>query len=321
MVPLRLALLALFLPLVTFADDVGRRVYLLAKPAVRTMERGPLWTAVPVLLDLSYASAVTVGTYHMTGSPLATAGMAIYQFGTGGTVITGLIRQGTKEWFELTRTSELREIAREVPGARNIRVLSTTNREGTGFLSSRLQSLSLYFVEVEGDHVPESFRGSPWLPVDDLEGTKLRLELRYKDAPNHLPAAELSLKQLFEGTPLDVEVERVWREAIRGWHQDVSLWDRFLTHKSTESLKIRGFLVRGEEALEMGDMAVGKSVLKQIGATWDERLKRFFAVQVRGKTEEEARKKIRTRETLVISHKDCSTWYRRLLGRELLLAP
>lgn len=290
---LRIALLALLFPVFAFADEVGRRVYLLAKPTVRTMDRGVLWTAVPVMLDMSYATAMTVGTYHVTGSPLATAGMAIYQFGTGGTVITGLVREGTKQWFDFTRRGELKAIAQEVPGARSIRVLSTTHSEGTGFLTSRLQSLSLYFVEVEGEEVPESFRGAPWVSVGDLESTKIRLELSHKSATEPLPYAELTLKQLFDGAPIDSEVEKVWRAAIRDWQDEASLWDRYVSHSSMESFKIQGSLVRGDEVLELGDMAVGKSVLKQLGATWGERVKRFFATHFAGKTEEEARKKSR----------------------------
>lgn len=316
MVLLRVALIAFLLPSFVFATDVPRRVFLLAKPSVQTMERGVAWTAVPLTMDLAYGSGATFVYYQATGEPFSTAAMALYQLGTGATGVKGMVDWGTSKWFDLNRRKELEEIAK-TPGVQKIRALTATHTERMGFMSSRLESSTFYFVEVAGDEVPKEFKGAQWLPVDDLAGTKLRLNLKleghYKVAP-----AEISLQQLFDGHPLDAETERIWKAAIGEWTHKQPLMDRYVTHKSINGMRIEASLVRGEEVLDLGNWATGRGVLSQIGDTWFQNLKRFLAVNVRGKTEDEARKLIRARETEVLAKGSCSSWYRRLRGREVL---
>lgn len=314
---LRLALLALILPLFVFAQEVPRRrVYLLAEPRLQSMERGRVWTAVPMSMDFLYSGTATFLTYQTTGEPIATAAMALYQFGMGATSATASVNWASGHWFEYRRQAELKEFA-AMPGVKTIRALSSTSSESTGFMKSRFQSSTLYFIEVEGDQVPEKFKGVPWVPVDDLEGTKLRLELKLPGKTG-LPQAELSLRQLFDGAPIDPTTEAAWKSAIGDWRKELGYLDRFVTNKSAKAMKIEANLVRGEQVLPLGEWAAGKGAMKQLGMTWLERLKMFFAEHALGRSEEEARKHIQAKATVVVSDKDCTKWWRRVLGREVL---
>jgi hypothetical protein len=164
----------------------------------------------------------------------------------------------------------------------------------------------------------KEYAGAKWIELDDLKNTKLRLRLELAGSTQLLPEVELSLDKIFTGAPMDAEVERLWKKAIEDWSASQGFWDRYVTHRSLSGVHVQSALVRGENVLDLGEFAKGKAVRGLLGMTWLQRLKSFFSTQVLGKTEEEARKKLRTRNSVVLERGQCSSWYKRILGIQIM---
>jgi hypothetical protein len=300
-------------------EAVPRRVYLLSAPIEQSVKGncgvlGGIWA-----FNLTWTAAVIGGTYVCFHDPISAGMLAATSIPRDYFYSIAEIKTANELTARWRRRKDLRNIA-AAAHAQKIRVITTGESKSIGIFNSQLNSKSFVFVEVSGDKPPAPFEGKQWLPAGDLSQTKVRLKFELPGDGKELPALELSLEEIFAGATIPPETEMAWIGAIKEWNQSRPVWERYISHKTFNSeARLSASLVKGDEVLSLGDYARGSSVKKVLGYTWLKRLRRFLDVTVFGRDPLDWSPTIQSQSIAVHDNANCSKWYRRLLGQEILV--
>lgn len=299
----------------------SRHVYLLSAPIEQKVKGNCVAVGAIWALNLSWTTASVVGTYLCFHDPISAGMIATWDLSQDILYSTSEVRTANEVVARWRRRKDLREIAKATK-AQEIRVITTGSSRQLGLFNATLDSKSFIFVETTSDQPPPAYQGKEWLHVGDVENTKVRMRFELPGYEKELPALEISLADLFKGTKIPVEVENAWRAGMKDWNKQFPAWERYVTHRTfNKEAKVTAELVKGGEALALGDYATGHSIKHMLGMSKFQRLKRFLDEVLFDRDRRETGPHLATQSIAVHDSASCSNWYRRLLGREVLVSP
>lgn len=311
----------------------AKRYYLLEAP-VEFSARNPWWLTAGII-GKSVGEAVigTSAIFYTSGSPTAAGTYAAVKMITAPR-IAGEIRAGVALQAFRGRNKQLKPVASN-EGAEVIRTL-TFNEYDNKILHPTAQSRSFVFLEVEGDQPPAEIsvadpnapggqKTVKWNEIASLEETKIRLEIKIPNGAKELAPAEFSVADLFEGMVLPSKNRRAWNEAVSEWEKaEVEAgritWKNKLTKSHLKKIELATSLVQDGKVLPLGNLPEGKYVGSLLGRLPSQAFARmYFSLMPKALGTWQSGRPLKTSEIRVVKDKSCSSWYRRMMQKDILV--
>jgi hypothetical protein len=288
--------------------------YLLAEPLKQTVAldtplRKTLFGAT-VAADLAWTATNTLVYYQITGEPFSTAAYGVYNLVSGMAFINAEVRLQEEVLARIARRSELTAISQN-PGAEEIRVLTTGYFEQTTPYTTRLHSRSFIFLESE-----EAPKKGSWTRIPNEKKSKVFFEMKIPNNPGSLKAWEVTLEELFDGTSIPQEILNEWEEPLNAHSNQRSLWQKWVSKKGMEGVQIEAYLMNKGEKIPFGPVATESGVFRFMNGNkiqaWNNTFRSLFQIEKKPVP-------VKTQNTRVVRSKGCSSWFQRLLGKEILV--
>jgi hypothetical protein len=304
-------LLALHISL--FAIPCSAGTYLLAEPLEQTVAldtpiRKTLFGAT-VAADLAWSATNTFVYYQITGEPISTAAYGVYNLATGMAFINAEVRLQEEVMARMARRSELKAISQN-PGAEEIRVLTTGYFEQTTPYTTKLHARSFVFLDSS-----ETPKNGNWKRIPDEKNAKVSFELKIPKNPGSLTKWEVTLEELFEGTAIPKEILQEWEKPLNAYSSERSLWQKWVSKKGMEEVQIEAYFLNNWEKMPLGPVATETGVFRFLNGNkiqaWNNTFRKLFQFEKKPVP-------VKTQNTRVVRSNGCSSWYNRLLGREIV---
>ncbi len=237
--------------------------YILRQPIQQTTELTRKWALTSLGVDLTISAAKAGTIYYLTGSTQAAGTVAINDAIFEIPMMAASPRAQLNAWAAWKRREHVKKIA-NIPGVEKIRVITAGRVENHSYLTATLHSQSVVFIETQGALPSELGTLEDWRKLDDLESSRLHLQLKIADQPAGSPI-EVSLSDLFGKKALAPEGREEWLNEIANWKQDFSAWQKLNLIKPIDNaLSIETDLLVKDEKLKIGELTSGKGVQKTL---------------------------------------------------------
>lgn len=308
------------------------RFYLLAEPLESHSGAG-WWLPTGVLAgNFGKTTGTAAIIYYTTNSATGAAVYAATALAQDIPESAALIRVASAFRASWAKSGEMQAIADNAGAAK---IHSLTQNRFEGVWNPSVRSDTFVFLEGNGDDPPADAvvdkatgRKARWIPVARPEDTKLRLTMSLPGHVGTLPDATISLRELLEGARIEAGTRKIWRESVKAWAESGAWreeaapaglnWRERLLRPYTEKMELGLTLLHEGGEVPLGKFRDGKLTGSLLGILPEQLfLHKVLSAVPESLGEWEPTAKLRAKAAAVVPA-ECSRWYRRVLGRELV---